>query len=73
MKSKRRSVHAACRGVLSIDEAAELLRVDRTVVEEAGRQGELPTVQLGGHMYIDGPALLSQFSEPVLEESSNAP
>lgn len=72
MSRKRTSVRTARHGLLSIDEAAELLRADPAAVEESGRLGELPTVQIDDDMYIDGPALLAQFSEPAREERDHA-
>jgi hypothetical protein len=68
----RKSIHTAFQGVLSLKEAAELLRADPAVVEEASRCGELPTVQMGESVCIDGPALLAQFSEPACEEPDHA-
>lgn len=72
MNRKSRSIHTACQGVLSIDEAAELLRADPAIVEESGRLGELPTVQMGERIYIDGPALLARFTQPAAEEHDHA-
>ncbi|HWL97058.1 MAG TPA: hypothetical protein VNP20_06910 [Nocardioidaceae bacterium] len=72
MSRKRSSIRAAFQGVLTMEEAAELLRVDSAAVEEAGRLGDLPTVQIGDDLYIDGPALRSQFTEPACKERGHA-
>lgn len=72
MSRKCSSIRAASQGVLSMEEAAELLRVDLAAVETAGQLGELPTVQIGDDVYIDGPALMSQFSEPACKERGHA-
>jgi hypothetical protein len=58
--------------VLSINEAAELLRVDRAVVEEATRLGQIPTVEHLGNVFIDGPALIARFRQPILQEVNDA-
>jgi excisionase family DNA binding protein len=66
------SVHTACQGALSIDEAARLLRVDASAIEEAVQCGQLPTVQRGERVLIDGPALLTGFCQPALGELTDA-
>jgi len=59
------SVHSACRGPLSVEDAAALLRVRREAVERDARSGLLPTVEEDGEMYVDGPGLLALFRRPV--------
>jgi hypothetical protein len=68
----RRSIHTACQDALSIDEAAELLRANVAVVEEATRLGQIPTVEHHGSVFIDGPALMARFRQPVLQEINDA-
>lgn len=68
LNRKRRSIHTACQGMVSIEETANLLRADRTVVEEAIQRGHLPVVHANDDLYIDGPALMSQFAQPAGEE-----
>jgi hypothetical protein len=60
-----RSVQKACKGPLSVEDAAALLRVREEVVERDARSGLLPTVQQDGVMYVDGPRLLALFRQPV--------
>jgi excisionase family DNA binding protein len=55
-----------------MDEAAELLRVDRSVVEEASRAGQLPTVRHGDRLLIDGPQLLTCFHRAAPTEATDA-
>ncbi len=68
----RRSMRTACQGPLSMDEAAELLRVDRSAVEEASRSGQLPTVRRGNRLLIDGPQLLDSFLRAAHMEATDA-
>ena len=68
-----RSIHTACQGMVSIEEVAKLLRADHALVEEAMRRGHLPVVQANDDLYVDGPALLTQFAQPVREEDIDAP
>jgi hypothetical protein len=73
LNRKRRSIHTACQGMVSIEEAAELLRTEPAIVEEAMQRGQLPTATARERLYVDGPALLSEFGEPVYEEGEHAP
>lgn len=59
------SVQHARQRSLSIDEAAQLLRIDHSVVLQAAIIGELPTVREGDRLLIDGPALLSALCQPI--------
>ena len=67
-----RSVSTACQGSLSMDEAARLLRVDRSVVEAASRSGQLPTIRHGEQVLIDGPRLMSRFCQPSPGDETDA-
>lgn len=73
MSRKRTSTRTACHGLLSIDEAAKLLRTDPAIVAGAARCGQLPSLRRAGDLFIDGPALMAKFREPALQEANDAP
>jgi excisionase family DNA binding protein len=54
--------------VLTIEEAAQLLRIGRNSAYEAARRGQIPTVRIGRRLLVPRAAL-----ERVLEDAGAAP
>lgn len=61
-----RTVAAACRGPLSVEETAKLLRLPVAQVCRAVHAGQLPAVRRNGAWYVDGPRLLALFHRPAV-------
>lgn len=48
--------------VLTVDEAARLMRIGRNTCYAACRRGELPSTRIGGRILIGRTALMAKFS-----------
>lgn len=58
--------------VLTVEEAAAVLRVGRTAGYEAVRRGEIPTIKIGRSLRVPRARLLALLGEPVATEDDAA-
>ena len=56
--------------VLSIEEAAKLLGISRTLGYQAARTGELPTIKIGGRILVSRKAIERMLDGNVIGEQS---
>lgn len=52
--------------VLTVDEAARLLRISRGLAFEAARRGEIPTIRIGRRILVPTAALLARLRDAEL-------
>ncbi len=58
--------------ILTVDEAADILRISRASAYEACRRGEIPTIKIGRRILVPRAAferLISPVAEPSVEPS----
>lgn len=56
--------------VLTVEEAAKLLRIGRTAAYEAVKRGEIPSVQIGRSLRIPRAALERMLAQASQEETT---
>jgi excisionase family DNA binding protein len=56
--------------VLTVPEAAELLRIGRSAAYEAIRRGEIPAIQIGRKLRVPTAKLLAMLGQVNLDDSA---